>query len=617
MPEVKNPNLQSGGAGGGGGNSTSSTVLMWLVLLVGFLAYETFYNKPKPAPAPPVQTQQAAPQATPAAAQPQPASAATVAAAPATAGAVSAQAETVTTVENDLYRIEFSNRGAQVKHWILKKYNTTDGKPLDLIQPQAARFGLPLSYFTYDAGLTQQLNTALYQVTVEGGQTLGVVHAPATLLFHYAGGGVDAVKSIHFDASYVLDISTTVSRNGAPVRALVEWPAGLGDMEEFLPDSTTRAQVRTSAASQLITSINGKEDTTAARKVSGNATFESPFAFAGIIDLYFAAAFLPTNPERATIVTLHNTIDLPSNLSDPTSSKSPADLIGLAAGDTSGETHVRLYAGPKSTEVLNTVHAIGSTGRADGPSLSPLIQYGMWSFIAKPLYYALKVIRDAMGPGAYNWGWAIIVVTVIFNLAMMPTRFMMMRSSLKMMRIQPKVEAIKKRYANLKMNDPKRTEMNQEMMALYKTEGVNMYGSCLPMLVQMPLFLAYYRVLGSAIELRQAQWFWLHDLSMPDPLYILPILIIVSMLTVQLITPSPGMDPSQRRMMAIMMPAIFGFSMLHFASGLALYWGTGNVINLALQMGINRSHWGREMHAIAAKRAIKKAGGPKIVQGKR
>jgi YidC/Oxa1 family membrane protein insertase len=158
--------------------------------------------------------------------------------------------------------------------------------------------------------------------------------------------------------------------------------------------------------------------------------------------------------------------------------------------------------------------------------------------------------------------------------------------------------------------------MNQEMMALYKTEGVNMYGGCLPLLVQMPLFFAYYKVLGNAIDLRQAHWFWLSDLSMPDPLYILPILIIVTMFLVQYITPSPGMDPAQRRMMAFLMPMIFGFSMLHFASGLALYWGTGNVINLALQVGINRSEMGKEMHAMALRRAAKKTGA-RTVQGRR
>ena len=161
------------------------------------------------------------------------------------------------------------------------------------------------------------------------------------------------------------------------------------------------------------------------------------------------------------------------------------------------------------------------------------------------------------------------------------------------------------------------------MMAIMKEEGVNMYGGCLPMLLQMPLFFAYYRVLLNAVELRQAHWFWLTDLSMPDPLHLLPILIIGTMFLVQFITPSPGMDPAQRRMMAIMMPAIMGFTLWHFASGLALYWITGNIINLIMQVAINKSKIGKEMHEIALRRAAKKAGNksgnvsPRVIQGRR
>jgi len=187
-----------------------------------------------------------------------------------------------------------------------------------------------------------------------------------------------------------------------------------------------------------------------------------------------------------------------------------------------------------------------------------------------------------------------------------------------MMRIQPRVEAIKRKYANLKATDPKRAEMNTEMMALYKQEGVNMYGGCLPLIIQMPLFFAYFRVLQNTVELRQAHWFWLSDLSNPDPLHILPIVIIVTMFLTQFITPSPGMDPAQRRMMAFMMPIIFGFTLWHYASGLALYWCTGNLINLAIQVSINQSHIGKEMHAIAAKRAAKRGGkNPATLPGKR
>jgi len=593
-----------------------STIVFTGLMLVLLLGYQFLFKPQTPATPPAAQTQsqqatQAGQQATPGTQQLPAASAQAAAATP----AISAPLEAETTVENPQYRIVFTNRGGQVKHWILKHYNDTAGKPLDLVQPQIAeRFGLPLSLFTYEPALTSQLNQSLYQVIVNGAQpsTTGLVQAPAALTFHYAANGLDVVKTFRFDSSYVVTVESAVKRNGSPVQALVQWPGGLGDMEEFLPSSSTRSTVRTSASSQFEWSFSGKRDSTAAKKVSGNATVNQPYDYAAIGDLYFAAAFLPDNLDRTTLVTLHHTIDLPSNLSEPTSTKTPADVIGLAMGDTSGYTRLRLFAGPKAMDVVSAVHATGPDGKPSGKSLESLIQFGWLTIIAKPLYLALRFLFEH---GIPNWGWAIIVVTVIFNLLLLPTRFMMMKSSLKMMRIQPKVEAIKRRYAHLKATDPKRAEMNTEMMALYKTEGVNMYGGCLPMLLQMPLFFAYYKVLANVIELRQAQWFWLTDLSNPDPLYILPILIILTMFLVQYITPAPGMDPAQRRMMAFLMPIIFGFSMLHFASGLALYWGTGNVINLGIQIVINQSAIGKEMHAIGVKRAAKKAGS--TIQGRR
>jgi YidC/Oxa1 family membrane protein insertase len=386
-------------------------------------------------------------------------------------------------------------------------------------------------------------------------------------------------------------------------------------MEEFLPSSSTRSPVRTSASSQFAWSLDGKQNSLAVAKVVNNATLEQPYAYAAITDLYFVSAFLPDAPDRTTLVTLHNTIDLPGNLSDPTSEKKPAHLLGLAMGDTSGVTRLRLYAGPKAMDVLASIHAIGPDGKPTGQSLEHLIQFGWLTVIAKPLYLALRYLVEH---GVNNWGWSIIIVTVIFNLLMLPTRYMMLKSSYKMTRIQPKVEAIKNRYKNVKATDPKRNEMNTEVMELYKTEGVNMYGGCLPMIIQMPLFFAYFRVLQNTVELRQAHWFWLTDLSAPDPIHILPILIIISMFLTQYITPSPQMDRSQQRMMAFMMPAIFGFMLWSYASGLALYWGTGNIINLAIQLGINQTSMGKEMHAIAARRAVKKGGGdPKTIQARR
>ena len=619
MAEIRNPNLQAQGPGGssGGGGDMRTTIGFAALLLVALLGYQYFF-KPASPPNPTTQTQS---QTT---SQPQPAASGQTkmdAAAPqssATAPTVSEALETDTTVENEQYKIVFSNRGALVKHWILKKYNDTAGKPLDMVQPQAAaQFGLPLSLFTYEPALTSQVNQALYQVTVAGSQpsATGVVLAPTALTFHYAASGLDVVKTFRFDASYVVTVEAKVLRNGSPVRALVEWPAGLGDMEEFLPSSLTRSQIRT--PSYFAWSLDGKQDYQASSKVSGNATLDQPYAYAAITDLYFASAFLPDDPAHTTVVTLHNSIELPSDLSDPNSQKKPADVLGLAVGDTSGDTKLRLFAGPKAMDVLASIHAAGADGKPTGQSLQPLIQFGWMTILATPLYWVLRFLNEH---GVPNWGWDIIIVTVVFNLLMLPTRLMMMKSSLKMMRIQPKVDALKRKYAHLKVSDPKRAEMNTEMMALYKQENVNMYGGCLPLLIQMPLFFAYYRVLANVIELRQAHWYWLTDLSVADPLHVLPILIIASMFLVQFITPSPGMDPNQRRMMAIMMPVIFGFSMWHFASGLALYWGTGNLINLGIQLAINKSKMGQEMHAIALKRQAKKLGGssgPKTIQGKR
>ena len=232
-------------------------------------------------------------------------------------------------------------------------------------------------------------------------------------------------------------------------------------------------------------------------------------------------------------------------------------------------------------------------------SIASRDNFGWLTFIAKPLYLALRFLYSH---GVGNWGWTIIVLTVIFNVLTIWPRVMSTKSSLKMMRIQPKVDAIKKRYSHLKINDPKRSDMNVEMMALYKAEGANMFGGCLPLLLQMPLLFGYMRVLRSAPELHQAHWYWLKDLSSPDPLHILPLLIIASMILTQFVTPAPTMTSSQRWMLGLLMPAVMGFSLWHYASGLSLYWITGNIISLAIQLAINQSEIGKEVQSLGAER---------------
>jgi len=581
-----------------------SMLAFTVLALVALLAYQ-YFKPPTPIPAPQQQTQTAAPQSAQSGSAPK--AAAPVAGAPAApvdATAIVGTSETTTIVENEQYKITFSNRGALVKHWELKKYKDSKGGNLDLVnQRAAADFGYPMSVLTvnpqngqYESALNGELNTVLYRPSQTGN-----VAAPAGITFEYRKGDLHVTKTFLFNESYTIDAQVAVTRNGSPVRSLVAWPSGLGDQEE----------VAQYGQSKFAWSIDGSHDSNGANKVSGGATLEQPYQYAAAIDLYFGAAFLPSVPARATVVTLHNQIDAVKDIEAPGGEKIKSPVLGLAMGDTSGVTNTRVFAGPLQFDVLASTHATGPSGKTDGENLKPLIQFGYLKIIAEPLFLLLRFVYGFV----HNWGWAIVLVTLFFNLLMLPTRLMMMRSSLKMQRIQPRLDALKKKYAGLKATDPKRAEMGQEQMRIYKEEGINMYGGCLPILVQMPLFFAYYRVLANVIELRQAQWGWLHNLGVADPLHILPIIIIASMFLVQFLTPSPGMDPAQRRMMAFMMPAIFGFSMWSFASGLALYWATGNLLNLAIQLTINQSSMGRELKALAAKRAAKNSN--KTIQGRR
>jgi len=221
------------------------------------------------------------------------------------------------------------------------------------------------------------------------------------------------------------------------------------------------------------------------------------------------------------------------------------------------------------------------------PKLEQVVDWGFFGIIAKPLFLVLNWTADHL---AHNYGWAIVLVTVAINLVLFPLRISSMKSSKKMQALQPQIKAINEKYKNLSMRDPKKAEQNQEVMDLYKKNGVNPVGGCLPMLLQIPFLYAFYKVLSVSIEMRGAHWFWVADLSQPETLaiHILPILLVVTQFLTQRMTPSPGMDPSQQKMMMIM-PLVFGY-MFYFASaGLVLYWLTGNVVGVAQQWLLNRS----------------------------
>jgi YidC/Oxa1 family membrane protein insertase len=498
-----------------------------------------------------------------------------------------ATTESETVVENDLYRITFTNRGAQVKSWILKKYDDDKGQPLDLVNNLAAeKYGYPLSLWTYDEAQRNKLNSALYVAS-----SSGTLEAPAKITFEYADGDVAVRKSFDFNHTYVVHVETSVVSKGSQVAAYPAWPAGFGD----------QSTLSSYSASQIEHQYNNNTERLALKKVSGGTTLHMPFNWAGVTDQYFAAVFLPDESQNSALVTLRNPLNVPKDAKNPNpQDTAPVEVLGAAVGNPTGPTVGRMYVGPKALATLESVPVPTIVG-AD-QDLRSLINFGFWGIIARPLFLWLRWTYGFI----HNWGWAICIQTLIINLALMPLRISSMKSALKMQKIQPHMNSIKEKYKKYGMRDPRRQEMNTEIGELMKREGVSPVGGCLPLVIQMPFLFAYYSMLGSALDLRHASWMWIHDLSSADPWHILPIGIFITMLFMQRMTPQAGMDPSQQKLMNVMMPVMMGILSYKFASGLCLYWAEGNLIAIVQQLVMNRTSLGREMREMAAKRARKK-----------
>jgi YidC/Oxa1 family membrane protein insertase len=276
---------------------------------------------------------------------------------------------------------------------------------------------------------------------------------------------------------------------------------------------------------------------------------------------------------------------------------------------TNGQTQFRVVSdnvksSPNSGEALHAGAAVGGDARNRfdvfvGPKdynllkrvdkrLPQLVDFGTWfGWLARPLFLILNWINDSY---VHNYGWAIIVVTIFINIALMPLRFSSIKSMKRMSDLQPQIQAINAKYKGVGLRDPKNQQKNAEVMELYKKHGINPMGGCLPMLIQMPFFIAFYTVLTVAIEMRGASWLWVHDLSQPEtiPIRILPIAMIIAQFFQQKMTPNPSADPSQQRMMLIM-PLVFGFMFYSASSGLVLYWLASNLIGIVQQLIINKT----------------------------
>jgi YidC/Oxa1 family membrane protein insertase len=519
---------------------------------------------------------------------------------PAHVALTQASSESETVIENDVYRIVFTNRGGRVKSWVLKEYTDDKGGPLELVNTAAAeKYGYPLTLWSYDQALRDKLNSALYVVSEpnqsppQNQNPRNGAEPPPEIKFVYSDGDVSAEKTYKFDrTTYLVGVQTLVEVKGAQVAAFPMWPAGFGS-------DMTGPQY---ALGQIVYQNDEKVERLSSKKVSGNATVLGPFQWAGVSDQYFAAVFLPQNPNNAALVTLRNGIEIPHNRSDKNDQRmDKVDVLGVAVGNLSGPTDARIYVGPKSLSDLEAVHVPGITGAE--PDLRAVVDFGWLGYIARPLFLWLKWMYNHIVP---NWGWAILLQTLIINLALLPLRLSQMKSMLKMQRVAPQIKSIQEKYKKYSLRDPRKAEMNNEISALYKKEGVNPAGGCLPLLIQMPFLFAYYRMLNVAMDLRHAPWLWIHDLSAPDPLYILPIAIVVTMFFMQRMTPQAGMDPTQQKMMNLMMPVMMGYISFNLPAGLSLYWAMGQLIGIVQQAALNRSSLGRDMREMMEKRARKK-----------
>jgi YidC/Oxa1 family membrane protein insertase len=527
-------------------------LLIAFILMGAILFLTPYFYKPQTQPA---QAPKAAPAAKPAAPAGAPAQAVN-APPPPPAGQFGAQKEDTYVVDNHLFRVVFTNRGALVRSWILKKYKDNAGKELDLVNPTAPpKVGYPFALVFPNQKPGVNLEAALYaaEAAPDG---LGVT-------FRFSDGAVYSEKSFRFKkGSYLVEIASEVRQGTAQIPHLLSWRGGFGDPSVETPETAQRTVYFDPAANKLVTT-----DVKAAK--DGPLTHGGAFSFAGGEDQYFAALFLPASGASVELRTFNDQVT-------STASNKEEGHVGFAVGG-AGANRFSAFVGPKDIDTLRKID----------PRLEQVVDFGWFWFIAKPLFASLNWLNDRY---VHNYGWSIIVVTVIINFLLLPLKMTSLKSAQKMQKLQPEMAAINAKYKNLGLRDPRKAEQNQELMELYKKHGVNPLGGCMPMVIQIPFFFAFYKVLTVVIEMRGASWLWVADLSRPEtiPIRILPITMMVTQFILQKMTPSPTADATQQRVM-LLMPLMFGFMFYGVSSGLVLYWLTGNLVGIAQQWWFNRA----------------------------
>ena len=528
--------------------------LLLAFVLMGGVIFLSQYLLPKPQPA--AQQKKAAeaakkqdpPQASPAATPP----AAGDAAAPPVQSSEKAE---YPVFENDLYRVKFSNKGAVVLEWDLKQFKDANGKVLNLVNDEnATQLGSrPFAYNFKDQKPAADLNEKLFAVT----------RSADGITFDYNDGATTARKSFRFTPSrYLVEVDSAVSEKSAALTHALIWRGGFGD---HTIDKSYAAQF----AVYLPPSDSSPTTFENSKASDGPIANAGSYVFAGLQDQYFAAVALPKPGQTIELTALSDSLPYPP--------KSTDRMAFVGAGlSIAGRNQFTMFVGPKDLDLLSETDQ----------RLVSLVDWGWFGWIGRPLFAALRWLDSNV---VHNWGWSIILLTIIINMALIPLKLTSMKSMKKMQTLQPEIQRINDKYKGVGFNDPRKQEQNKEVMDLYNKHGVNPAGGCVPMLLQFPFFIGFYKVLNVATELRGTPWYWVKDLSQPEtiPIRILPLLMIGSQFYLQKMTPTSGMDPAQARMM-LLMPLMMGFLFYNASSGLVLYWLTGNLVGIGQQLLFNK-----------------------------
>jgi YidC/Oxa1 family membrane protein insertase len=466
-------------------------------------------------------------------------------------------------VDTQKVRAVFTNRGARLRHWILKDYKSESGEPLDLI-PEVVPPPLPLPFSLRldDVAATAALNDALYRVGGVSGNTVDSTTSSTTVTFDVeTADGLRARKVFTFDpASFVVLFSASVQQGTQALNPIVDWGPGLGDDIARTQSGSFLSPAYLYKA-QAIFYTDGDVERLPVASLGSGVIREGQFRWAGVDDHYFISAVLqPPAPLRLE----YQPLGIPTMTSPPAA----GEYVSYGVRFPAPPQNIRFYIGPKQLDVM----------RGIDPEFTRAIYFGMFAWLAAPLLDALRWVHGFIG----DWGWSIIVLTILINLVMAPLRHKSVVSMRRMQELQPQMKAIQDRYAKYKITDPERQKMNQEVMELYKSKGVNPASGCVPMLLTMPFLFAFYAMLGQAIEIRGHGFLgWIPDLSRADPFYITPVLMGLSMFWQMKMTPSTA-DPTQQKIM-MFMPVMITVTMLFAPSGLVIYWLVSNVWTIGQQ----------------------------------